>query len=297
MRDRRITLLFVFVSGCASSRAVPPQKQVDLGEARKAVEAARSAGAINEALTRAVQNLQDAEAEMALGEKGSPDRAEWLGRLAQEGARCALEESELKTAAEAAAPAPTPSATPSREVWELRRKLDDAQADERRLMEEKAGLQRERDNLAREALRVKARLKGSATVEEASSAIAEARVLVNRIPPEQSGGVTSRCLDLIREGEDKLRQESYGPAVLLALDAQDQASKWLESHAERARAEARKSYTARTAANLRQEPSTSAPILKTLAPGEVLEGLSVLGDWVNVRAGGMTGWVSRSLLE
>jgi hypothetical protein len=299
MRDRRstLTLLPFLFFACASSHAVAPRPAVDLSAARQAVETARAAGAeasASDAFQQALAHLREAEAEVALGDKGSSEKAAWLGRLAEEGAQCALAQSQVRAALPKAVPCATPSV--SREP-ELRRKLEEAQAVQRRLEEEIATLRRERDILDKEILRTKTRLKGSATVEQVSSAIAEARVLTSRVPLERTS-LRASCLEHIAKAEAQLRAENYPAALFFALEAQEEASQGPAPGPPKSLGDAKKSYTVTAVeAHVRKDPGMNAVVLGSLHAGDVVEGLAEQGEWVKVRSAETTGWVHRSLLD
>lgn len=290
MRIRKVAIALVALSfgGCASSQKTTAPN-VDLSEARKAVEEARAAGAEKSAapsFSLAEKHLKEAETELSQGNKDSAQRAEWLGRLALEGARCALALSQ-------SSPPPVGS-TDSRPLQE---KLDQAQANLRRLDQRVGTLQLERDILRREMLRMQARLKGTATMEEASSAIAEARILLRRLPQEKSPAL-SRILDLVGRSEGLLRAEDFGSALSDALQAQDEAFQLLEGRGQPEEPPLKKAYSVNSnGANLRAGPGTDDPIVETLKKGTAVEALAARGEWIQVRAGALTGWIHRSLLE
>jgi hypothetical protein len=287
-------VLSLLLGACASTKTVP-QTPVDLTEARSAVDTARAAGAAEkapQAFAQAVDRLRQAEAQLTQGDKDSATKAEWLGKLAVQGAQCALAQSQ---AAPVVVAPPPPKPVPV--SGELRSRLEAAQLAQKHLEEQVAELQREKDILSREILRTKARLEGAATMEEASSAIAEARILVKRIPPDRSSQL-ARCSDLITKAEKELRHESFGAALFYALDAQEAASGGGGAAGSTTEtALTKKSYTVKATANLRKGPALDAPVAATLAAGTLVEALLAQGDWIKVRAGNDTGWVNRALLE
>ena len=51
------------------------------------------------------------------------------------------------------------------------------------------------------------------------------------------------------------------------------------------------------AANLRKQPSTDAPVVRTLRRGDAVEVISTADGWTRVRAGGTEGYVRSTLLR
>ncbi len=205
-------------SGCASLGGKPPT--VDLAPARQAVEEARAAGAPERATDRfndAVAHLREAEGLLAQKGGGAGDRAEraeWLARLAGAEAACASTISALPSAAE------TKAEGAERERLEGRvRKAND---DKRRAEERAAVLQRELELTETEIIRTKARLQGMETKAEASSALAEARILMKRLETRK-GPAFGRVQDLVAKAEQQLGQNNYGASVFFARRAQDVA--------------------------------------------------------------------------
>ena len=97
--------------------------------------------------------------------------------------------------------------------------------EERRRLEDRVGLlQRELELTETEVVRTKARLQGIETKAEASSAIAEARILVGRIDPRDRPTV-SRCQELLTKAEEQIQDNNYGAAVFFARKAADIAAK------------------------------------------------------------------------
>src|SRR5262249_10535078 len=145
-------------------------------------------------------------------------QAEGLARLALAEAQCAESMSRvahdterLKAAGAAAA-----------EVEALRGQLRQANEEQRRL-EERIGLvQRDLDVTETEVIRTKAKLKGIETKAEASSAIAEARILLRRVTEEKGRSANlARCQELLDRAEQQLREENFGAAAFFATKAQE----------------------------------------------------------------------------
>ena len=71
-----------------------------------------------------------------------------------------------------------------------------------------------------EIIRTKARLKGLETKAEASSAIAEARILVGRLDRRTRTATLASAQQAIAKAEQLLQQENYGAALFFATKAQ-----------------------------------------------------------------------------
>ena len=196
---------------------------MDLAPARAAVEEARRAGAPTrapETFRQAEAHLKEAEAMNALGtltaEKAK--HVELLGKLATFEARYAAGLSLLypRGAAgdKAARGDESDLATRARRSEDERRRLEDRVA----------LLQRELELTETEVVRTKARLQGIETKAEASSAIAEARILLGRIDARNRPTLT-RCQELLTKAEQQIQDNNFGAAVFFARKAQDIASK------------------------------------------------------------------------
>jgi hypothetical protein len=284
----------LLLAGCAAK--APPA--VDLAEARRAVEAARAAGAAERAaepLARAQSHLEQAEALAArAGRPVEACQADGLGRLAVAEASCA------ETLARAAAPAeaaarPAESVEAERLAARLRRSDEEVL----RLEERVTLLQRDLDITETEVIRTKARLKGTATKAEASSAIAEARILVRRLGDARGPSASlARGQELIAKAEELLDQENFSAAAFFALRAQEVATKApaVRDTAERTPPQPR--YVVRAAvANIRRGPGTGEPVVGRAPRGAQVVALAVRWEWVKVTHAGVTGWIHGSLLE
>jgi len=216
------------VGGCATAK-VRPGSKVDLTAAHQAVEAARKAGAPARApdmFKQAERHLH--EAESVAGSKDlTPEksvRAQGLGELAATEAHCAV------TLARLAAPAPDrPAKVPAPEVERANTRARKLEDDNRRLEERIALLLHDLDVTETEIIRTKARLKGIETKAEASSAIAEARILMGRLDSKAHAATLAICEDSLAKAEKQLQQENYGAALFFAMKAQDAATKAQES--------------------------------------------------------------------
>jgi hypothetical protein len=223
------TLLLVLPGlACASAGAsakapVAPGRRVDLKAARAAVEEARKAGAPQRAadtFKQAEAHLKEAEALAARGTVAvaadKAQRAEFLGRLATAEARCATNLARLQPAAGGGERGGRGESGTAR----LRR----AEDERRRLEERVALLQRELELTEMEVVRTKARLQGIETKAEASSAIAEARILMTRLDARDRATL-SRCQELLEKAEQQIGENNFGAAVFFARKAQDIATK------------------------------------------------------------------------
>jgi len=218
--------------GCASAK-VRPVGRVDLGTAQQAVEAARKAGAPTRAadtFKQAERHLREAEALAAAKDLTAEKsvRAQGLGELAAAEAHCAT------TLARLSAPAPTTAKAPPAEVERVNARAKKLEEDSRRLEERIALLLHDLEVTETEIIRTKARLKGIETKAEASSAIAEARILMGRLDAKANAAILSMCEDSLAKAEKQLQQENYGAALFFAMKAQDAATKAHESPDRRA---------------------------------------------------------------
>lgn len=220
----KTALLVLPLAACATTGGGgKPATPVDLGPARAAVEEARHAGAPE----RATETFRDAEKHLkqaeALSTSGrltteAAQRAELLGKLAAAEARCAVTLVKLDAKA-------TPGQKAVRaEDSEIAGRLRRAQEEGRRLEERVALLQRELELTETEVVRTKARLQGIETKAEASSAIAEARILVGRLDARDRATL-SRCQELLSKAEVQIGENNFGAAVFFAHKAQDIANK------------------------------------------------------------------------
>ena len=292
--------LALVVGGCASAGSRPA---LDLGPARRAVEAAREAGAPEKAKTtfdRAEERLKDAErlaGKGGIAPREAAHEAEWLARLAMTETQCEQRTSEAQAA----------SSVSSQAVEQLRGRLRQSEDDERRLEERATLLQRDLEMTETELIRTKARLKGIEGKSEASSAIAEAQILVRRLEPRGRTAVLSLCRESLAKAEQQFVQENYGAAIFFAMKAQDLAVRAGEGGERRPplvpagdtdKPAPQASYTVQAnGASIRQGPSTSNALLAVAPRGAVLKATAVRGDWVKVSHGPVTGWVYRPLLK
>jgi hypothetical protein len=218
-------LLVLPAAGCATAgtSAQGQVRRVDLKAARAAVEEARKAGAPQRAadtFKQAESHLREAEGLAGRGAVAAEkaQRAEFLGRLASAEARCATNLSRLHRTAAGAEKGVRgedgDAATRARRAEEERRRLE----------ERVALLQRELELTEMEVVRTKARLQGIETKAEASSAIAEARILMGRLDTRDRATL-NRCQELLDKAEQQINENNFGAAVFFARKAQDIATK------------------------------------------------------------------------
>ncbi len=282
------------VCACASA---PKPRAVDLQPARQALEEARAEGAAERApqtFNRAQGELN--EAERLVAERGADApmaavEAEWAARLALAEARCA--------AREPAAPAVSPE-----EIKRLETRARRNEEEQKRLEEQLALRLRELQVTETELIRTKARLKGLETRAEASSAIAEARILLKRFESRGRSAALKAAEEDLEKSEGLLQEENYGAALFFALKAQDMVTKAGDARAAAAdvpepeRPAPQASYVvAVDSANIRQEPSTKGPVVAEVKRGTTLRALAVRGSWVKVAHEKVVGWVSLRLVQ
>ncbi len=226
---RLLALLLPLAVGACASAKVKSGSRVDLSAARQAVEEARKAGApakASDMFKHAERHLS--EAESAAGAKDlTPEksvRAQGLGELAASEAQCSIMLARLAT--------PPPERTakaPPTEIERANTRVKKLEEDNKRLEERVALLLHDLDVTETEIIRTKTRLKGIETKAEASSAIAEARILMGRLDAKANATTLSMCEDSLAKAEKQLQQENYGAALFFAMKAQDAATKARES--------------------------------------------------------------------
>lgn len=220
-------LLLLPAVACASagggSARRPGLRQVDLKPARAAIEEARRAGAPQRAadtFRQAEAHLKEAEGLAGRGPVAADraQRAEFLGRLATAEARCAM------TLARLYVPGAAGDKAARADDVEVAARLRRSEDERRRLEERVSLLQRELELTEMEVVRTKARLQGIETKAEASSAIAEARILMTRLDARDRATL-SRCQELLDKAEQQIGENNFGAAVFFARKAQDIATK------------------------------------------------------------------------
>jgi hypothetical protein len=299
--DFLVSVLGVTLSACATSKSTPP-KTVDLTPTREAIEAARKAGAEDRAkenYSRAVVHLKEAEALLATGKQESLEEVRWLSRLATAEASCAASVAPLAQACPPPPPLPSPvPLRPSPEVERLTSRLKKSEEEQRRLEDRIGALQRDLDLTETELIRTKARLTGLDTKAEASSAVAEAVVLANRIAAEKKRAeIVKRCRDALSRAEELLRQENYSAAIFFARKVQEFARGEIASVPAETHPAPSKTLLVLSPANIRAGPSVDDAIVGQAPEGATLDATVVKGDWIQVRYREITGWIYRSLVR
>jgi hypothetical protein len=284
----------VLSGACASGRG--RTTVVDLAPARRALEAARQAGAPAEApasFAAAQQQLKKAEALVA-GRDAGPAReaavaAEWMARLAAVEARCQATQTTLRTEIQTAA---------AGDAQRLQTRLRRSEDEQRRLEDRLTAQQRDLEVTEMELIRTKARLKGLETKAEASSAIAEARILLRRAE-SRGGALLALGQQSLTKAEQQLLEENFGAAVFFALKAQDLATRAQEAPGTpRTGGPIPLSVTVRAPrANIRKGPASSEVVVAVVPRGSKLAVKRAQGDWFEVSHGTMTGWVSRTVVD
>lgn len=227
--SRLLPVLLPLALGACASAKVRPGSRVDLSAARQAVEAARKAGAPARAadtFKQAERHLREAESLAAAKDltAESSVRAQGLGQLAVAEAHCATTLARLPAANTERTARTTPV-----EVERANTRSKKLEEDVRRLEERIALLLHDLEVTETEVIRTKARLKGIETKAEASSVIAEARILMGRLDAKNNAATLSLCEDSLAKAEKQLQQENYGAALFFAMKAQDAATKAQES--------------------------------------------------------------------
>jgi hypothetical protein len=284
-------------AGCASARG---RGTVNLQPARQALQEARDAGAPRTAaasFSAAEAQLKKAE-DLALDKKRTEAReaaasAEWMARLAAAEARCAASSATARTEFQ------TIQTRNDSEVRNLQARVRRSEDEQRRLEEELAAEKRDLEVTEMELIRTKARLKGLETKAEASSAIAEARILLKRANG-RAGPLLLSGEQSLAKAEQQLRDENFGAANFFALKAQDFATRAQEAPEARSRAVLPLSVRVSVSrANLRGGPGLNQKVLALLPRGTTLfvRSASPNGDWFEVTHGEKTAWISRSVVE
>src|SRR6266545_4827395 len=193
-----LLILALPLAACASAGgAAKAPGGADLGPARAALEEARRAGA--------------------------PERTAETFRLAE----AHLKEAEARCAASLAVLYPKGAAVDKAtrsDDPDLAGRLRRAEDERHRLEERVALLQRELELTETEVVRTKARLQGIETKADASSAIAEARILMGRVDARDRATL-GRCQELLSKAEQQIQENNFGPAVFFARKVQEVVTK------------------------------------------------------------------------
>lgn len=297
LRGPRPWLLAAAACLAACATKTPPKTAADLQPARDAVAAARKAGGPE----RAADCMKRAEGYLSQAEGAAGTDAGWLAQLAIAEARCASQLASANVAVQRLPDVEKAAAQAER----LQARVKKADEDQRRLEDEVALLSRDLELTENEIIRLKAKLRGLDSKAEASSAIAEARMLMKRYQ-EQRGRTANlaRCEELAVRAEQQIVEENFGAAAFFAQKAQDLLQDRRRSGAAAPvpepgdRPAPKAQYTVRAAVvNLRSEPGTNGSVVGKAKKGDALTALAVHGEWLKVTAGDVTGWVSRRLVE
>jgi Bacterial SH3 domain len=291
----------LFLAACASRGGPPPK--LDVTPARDAIDAARQAGADKKApepLSRAEAHLKEATDLASAPGARDPEAAQAALALL----RLAVTEAEwaASVAATPAPVAPVPHAEePAAARVELEARIRRAEEEQRRLEERVGLLLKELELTETELVRTKAKLKGQ-TKAEASSAVAEAQILLRRMADEKMRSPNLvRCQELLDRAEQLLRDENYGGAAFFAMTAQDlveQTRRLATDPTALDRPPPKRTYVvASDTVNLRKAPGTTEPVVGHAPRGASVEATVVRGEWVRVTYGGTDGWISRPLLQ
>ena len=244
--------------------------------------------------------LEEAEKLAAASYVEARRRASWLVQLAAAEAQCAAS---LAGREELARRQRHEQGIETQRLAGLLRAVRDEQL---LLGKRLASLQRELDFAEAEVIQTKTRLKGPESKAEASSAIAEASILIGRLQDDPRGRHTlARAQDAVVRAEELMEEGHYGAAIFFARKAQDTA---LRAAPDEQPAPTQQTvelpppyptYTVRVArANLRSGPSLSSPVVAQLDGGTRITATAMHGTWVKVTvAGDEQGWVLASLLE
>jgi hypothetical protein len=292
---RRLALGLALLGGaCASGRG-----KVDLKPAQDALAAAREAGAPQTApasYTAAETQLKKAEDLTQRKQRDAAQAAlsaEWMARLAAAEARCAA------TTATTRIEMQTLQTRSDGELQRLQARLRRGEEEQRKLEETLAAERRDLEVTEMELIRTKARLKGLETKAEASSAIAEANILLRRAE-SRGGALLTQGQQSLARAEELLKEENYGAASFFALKAQDFAMRTQDAPDARRGGEPAPPLSVRVRvgrANIRQGPGLDQKVLTVVPRGTRLPVRRARGDWFEVAHGDSTAWVSRTVVE
>ncbi len=200
-------------------------------------------------------------------------------------------------------PSPPPTATPepaleiaARDTQIYRQaQIEQTQALEREVQRLRAELNEAESAMAA----IESGLKGAQTRADAVSALAEARISVERAraaaPWRRTE--TAELSEKLQEAERQFQAGNTGTAVFFASRAKRIADGLREEARQTAETRGTRKITA-ARANLRAGPSTAEPVLFVLSQATPVQPQRSDGEWVLVRTpGGAAGWVHASLLE
>ncbi len=220
-RTLGLLLAFVLSTACAAKKPPSPGSSAVPSALTAAREAVKEA-ATEQAETRAPESYAQALELLRLAEQSSGTAALEAAVRAEGAARLAAAQARCKKSV-AASPANGDELARAQEA------LKQSQEERRRLEERVALLRQALEQTETELIRSKARLKGIETKAQASSAIAEARILVRRLGARSAAA--TECDQSLAKAERQLAAENYGAAMFFALKAQDTASRALAAQA------------------------------------------------------------------
>jgi Bacterial SH3 domain len=290
------------LAACATS--FPTRPLVDLSAARDEIAAARRAGAERaapEPLSRAEAHLEEAESLAASKGKGAAERA----RRAEELVRLSITEAEWAASVASSRGAPVAVVTPPCEGGvangpDVDARLRRAREEQQRLEERAALLMKELELTETEVERTKAKVRGQ-TKAEASSAIAEARILLHRMADEKVRSPNlARSQELVARAEELLREGNVAGAVFFAMTAQDlveQARKMAADPGGLEHPAPKRVYFASGKVNVRKGPALTEVVIGQIPKGSSVQARSQRGEWLLVSYGSFDGWVYGPLLR
>lgn len=295
-RGQLVAFFALPLAACASRGT--KKAGVDLEAARKAVSSAREAGAPEkapDAYRRAETHLGAAEQAASTADN---ERASCLSQLTVSEAECALRLSSTHDEIERLPEVEKTAAEADRLGGQLKKEQDDR----RRLEERVALLTRELDLTENEVIRTKAKLKGLETKAEATSAMAEARILLRRFADQKGRSAKlTRSQELLDRADQQVQEENYGAALFFvskALELIEEARRGAAASEIEERPAPKKEYRVVVlSANIRRAPNREAAVVGRAPRDAVLEASVLRGEWVKIAHGALTGWVHRTLLE
>lgn len=170
-------------------------------------------------------------------------------------------------------------------------------------------LQSKLDEAREEVVRAMAKLQTLASRAEAASGMAEAEVALQPLrasSSQQSAPEAAQATRLLREASAEFNQENYGGALYLANQAKALAAAGTGRLSSTERGSDRPGekpfavpipLKAVGSGNVREAPSTNAPVAFSVEGGESLTGYSYVEDWVRISDEmGRGGWIFRKLI-
>jgi len=167
------------------------------------------------------------------------------------------------------------------------------------LQREVARLRRDLDEAESAMVAIESGLRGAQTRADAVSALAEARISVERARTTTPwrGAEIAEVTDKLEEAERQFQAGNPGSAVFFASRAQRIAD-WLSEEGRRVAGTKEARIVTAPRVNLRAGPSTTDAVLAVLSETTLVLPQRSKGEWVLVRTlDGVAGWVHASLLE